>query len=305
MAAERNDNQLNDNPIIDSFLDALWMEKGLSQNTLSSYRLDLTHFDQWLHAVGKKLFDVQKSNIEDYLAFRLKKKQSARSTARLLSCLRGFFRYQLRESRIAIDPTLEIDSPKLGRPLPKSLSEEDVEALLDAPDSNEPIELRDRAMLELLYASGLRVTELVSLHIGQLSMSQGVVRVMGKGSKERLVPTGEEALHWLQKFMQQGRPLLLGSKMSEVLFPSKRGTMMTRQTFWYRIKLYANRAGINKSLSPHTLRHAFATHLINHGADLRIVQMLLGHSDLSTTQIYTHVAQARMQELHAMHHPRG
>ena len=295
----------NDNPVIDLYLDALFMEKGLSQNTLASYRRDLIHFDRWLAAQSVSLLKVKKTDIGSYLSFRLQKKQSARSTARLLSCLRGFYQYQLRESKISLDPTLDIESPKLPRTLPKSLSEADVEALLAAPDITEPIELRDRAMLELLYASGLRVTELVSIQVGQLSMTQGVVRVMGKGSKERLVPTGEEALLWLQRYMQQGRPLLLGAKMSDVMFPSKRGTMMTRQTFWHRIKIYAQRAGITRPLSPHTLRHAFATHLINHGADLRVVQLLLGHSDLSTTQIYTHVARERMKELHAAHHPRG
>jgi integrase/recombinase XerD len=281
------------------------MERGLSKNTLSSYRLDLKHFDEWLLDNGRELVAAEKSQIIDYLSFRLKSKKSARSTARLLSCLRGFYRYLLRESAITTDPTLDIDSPKLGRPLPKTLSEEDVEALLEAPNTDDPLELRDRAMLELLYASGLRVTELVSLLMGQISLSQGVVRVMGKGSKERLVPTGEIALYWLQNYLRSGRPVMLGSKLSEVVFPSKRGTMMTRQTFWHRVKLYALRAGINKPLSPHTLRHAFATHLINHGADLRVVQLLLGHSDLSTTQIYTHVAKARMKELHAEHHPRG
>ena len=295
----------NDNPVIDLYLDALFMEKGLSQNTLASYRRDLIHFDRWLATQSVSLLKVKKTDIGSYLSFRLQKKQSARSTARLLSCLRGFYQYQLRESKISLDPTLDIESPKLPRTLPKSLSEADVEALLAAPVITEPIELRDRAMLELLYASGLRVTELVSIQLGQLSMTQGVVRVMGKGSKERLVPTGEEALLWLQRYMQQGRPLLLGAKLSDVMFPSKRGTMMTRQTFWHRIKIYAQRAGITRPLSPHTLRHAFATHLINHGADLRVVQLLLGHSDLSTTQIYTHVARERMKELHAAHHPRG
>ncbi len=294
-----------DNLLIDSFLDSMWMEKGLSKNTLSSYRLDLKYFDQWLTEIGQTMVTVDKSHIIAYLSRRLETKKSARSTARLLSCLRGFYRYLVRESIITVDPTLDIDSPKLGRPLPKSLSEEDVETLLEAPDTDDPLELRDRAMLELLYASGLRVTELISLQLGQISMSQGVVRVMGKGSKERLVPTGEVALHWLQRYIQSGRPLLLGAKLSEVVFPSKRGNMMTRQTFWHRVKLYATRAGINKPLSPHTLRHAFATHLINHGADLRVVQLLLGHSDLSTTQIYTHVARARMKSLHGEHHPRG
>jgi integrase/recombinase XerD len=296
---------MNENPIIDSYLDALWMEKGLSQNTLSSYRRDLSQFDQWLQRVPCKLLLVKKGDIEQYLSCRLKKKLSARSTARLISCLRGFYQHQLRESRISSDPTLDIDSPQLGRPLPKSLSEQDVEALLEAPDTDVPLELRDKAMLELLYASGLRVTELVSLTVGQFSVNQGVVRVMGKGSKERLVPAGEEALLWLQCYMRQSRPLLLGSKMSDVMFPSRRGLMMTRQTFWHRVKLYAQRAEITRPLSPHTLRHAFATHLINNGADLRVVQLLLGHSDLSTTQIYTHVARERMKSLHAKHHPRG
>jgi integrase/recombinase XerD len=298
-------NLKTETPIIDSYLDALWMEKGLSQNTLSSYRRDLSQFDDWLNKSGVTLLAVQQSHIEGYLGWRLQKKISARSTARLLSCLRGFYQYQLRESKIHLDPTLQIESPKLGRPLPKSLSEQDVEDLLNAPNPDEPIELRDRAMLELLYASGLRVTELVSLQLGQVSMNQGVVRIMGKGSKERLVPMGEEALYWLKRYVQESRPVLLGPRLTEVVFPSKRGSLMTRQTFWYRIKIYAARAGIHQSLSPHTLRHAFATHLINHGADLRVVQLLLGHSDLSTTQIYTHVARERMKSLHASHHPRA
>jgi integrase/recombinase XerD len=291
--------------VVDGYLDALWMEKGLSGNSLASYRRDLQQFSRWLAARNSTLLAASDADIRAYLAARLQDKLSARSTARLLSCLRGFYQYQLRENRIVIDPSLDVESPKLGRPLPKSLSEADVESLLAAPDTDNPLELRDRAMLELLYASGLRVTELVSLQLGQLSVSQGVVRVTGKGSKERLVPTGEEALAWLDRFIRHGRPLLLGARLSEVVFPSRRGTMMTRQAFWHRIKLYAARAGIEKPLSPHTLRHAFATHLINHGADLRVVQLLLGHSDLSTTQIYTHVAQQRMKELHGMHHPRG
>lgn len=295
----------NCSPLIDAFLDAIWMERGVSENTLSSYRQDLMQFNQWLLDQQATMLAVRKNDIEAYLAFRLMRKISARSTARLLSCLRGFYQYQLRESRISLDPTLDIDSPKMGRPLPKSLSEQDVEALLNAPDTNEPLELRDKAMLELLYASGLRVTELITLQVGQLSVNQGVVRVMGKGSKERLVPTGEEALDWLQRYMKDGRPALLGARMSDTMFPSRRGSVMTRQTFWYRIKIYAQRAGIRQSLSPHTLRHAFATHLINNGADLRVVQLLLGHSDLSTTQIYTHVAKERMKDLHAQHHPRG
>jgi integrase/recombinase XerD len=296
---------MTDNPIIDRYIDAMWMEKGLSDNTLQSYRRDLKQFDEWLHKCSAGLLKVSRDQVMGYLASKIEKGDSPRSTARQLSCLRGFYQYQLRESAIAVDPTLEVESPKLGRPLPKSLSEQDVEALLAAPDTDDSLELRDRAMLELLYASGLRVTELVSLQMGQLSMAQGVVRVVGKGSKERLVPTGEEALFWLQKYFQYGRPELLGERVSDVVFPSRRGTQMTRQTFWHRIKQYAARAGIRKTLSPHTVRHAFATHLINHGADLRVVQLLLGHSDLSTTQIYTHVARERMKDLHAKHHPRG
>nr|WP_083921362.1 site-specific tyrosine recombinase XerD [Dasania marina] len=291
--------------IIDNYLDAIWMEKGLSQNTLTSYRRDLKQYAVFLQANKQTLLAAGQAEVFDYLGQARGQGKSARSTARLLSCLRGFYQYQLREAHISVNPTLDIDSPKLGRSLPKILTEADVDNLLSEPDVDNPLELRDKAMLELLYASGLRVTELVTLTLGQVSVAQGVVRVMGKGSKERLVPTGEEALHWLKRYSQTARPVLLGHKMSEVMFPSRRGDMMTRQTFWHRIKLYAQRAGIQRPLSPHTLRHAFATHLINHGADLRVVQLLLGHSDLSTTQIYTHVARARMKELHAQHHPRG
>lgn len=291
--------------IVDSYLDAIWMEKGLSQNTLSSYRRDLMQFSDFLLKRKTALLQAAQADVFDYLGRAREQGKSARSTARLLSCLRGFYQYQLRESAVVINPTLDIDSPKLGRSLPKTLTEADVETLLQEPNVDDALELRDKAMLELLYASGLRVTELVTLTLAQLSAAQGVVRVVGKGSKERLVPTGEEALFWLKEYLQKGRSELLAGKVNDVMFPSRRGTMMTRQTFWHRIKLYASRAGISKPLSPHTLRHAFATHLINHGADLRVVQLLLGHSDLSTTQIYTHVARARMKELHAMHHPRG
>ena len=293
-------------PDIEGFIDAMWMEKGLSNNTLSSYRRDLRQFHDWLAKVhGDTITQATRSSLQAYLGARLKQGQSPRSTARFLSCARGFYHYLLREGRITLDPTLDVDSPRLGRPLPKALSEVEVDRLLQAPDLEQALELRDRTMLELLYACGLRVTELTSLQMVQLSMNQGVVRVFGKGSKERLVPVGEEALRWLQRYLAGPRGELLKGVPSEVLFPSRRGTQMTRQTFWYRIKIYAQRAGIKKHLSPHTLRHAFATHLLNHGADLRVVQMLLGHSDLSTTQIYTHVAQQRMQELHEQHHPRG
>ena len=230
---------------------------------------------------------------------------NARSSARFLSCIRGFYRFLLREKNIAHDPTLDIQSPKLGRSLPKFLTENEVEKLLASPDLSDPIGLRDRAMLELLYACGLRVSELTGLTVGSLNLRQGVVRVTGKGNKERLIPMGQEAMLWIERYSTEARLSLLDNQPAEILFPSNRAQPMTRQTFWHRIKLYAKKADIRTPLSPHTLRHAFATHLLNHGADLRVVQLLLGHSDLSTTQIYTHVAQARMQALHAQHHPRG
>lgn len=294
-----------EHPLIDQFLDALWLEKGLADNTRDAYRSDLALFNGWLKEQGVELPHAGRELILDHLAWRLEQGYKPRSTARFLSGVRGFYRYLLREKLIGLDPTLQVEMPQLGRPLPKSLSEADVEALLQAPDLSEPIGQRDRAMLEVLYACGLRVTELVSLTLDQVNLRQGVLRVMGKGSKERLVPMGEEAVVWIERYLRDGRNELLGGRPSDVLFPSQRGEQMTRQTFWHRIKHQALVAGIDKSLSPHTLRHAFATHLLNHGADLRVVQMLLGHSDLSTTQIYTHVARARLQELHALHHPRG
>lgn len=289
-----------------AYLDALWMERGLSENTLAAYRRDLMQYRQWLADRGRPgLLQAGAGDLQAWLGHGLRDGRSPRSSARMLSCLRGFYRYQVREGRLAEDPSAAIDGPRLGRPLPRSLSERDVEALLAAPDSEIPLECRDRAMLELLYACGLRVSELVGLRVDQVSFNQGVVRVVGKGSKERLVPMGEEALGWLQVYLGGPRAVLLGARPSDALFPGRQGAPMTRQAFWYRIKLYARRAGIRASLSPHTLRHAFATHLLNHGADLRVVQMLLGHSDLSTTQIYTHVARQRLQDLHARHHPRG
>jgi integrase/recombinase XerD len=292
-------------PDIEHYIDAMWMERGLSDNTLSAYRRDLSQYQQWLESRQSSIIRADRADLQTYLGACLKKGQSQRSTARFMSCARSFYRFLLREGRLQDDPTLDVDSPKLGRPLPKSLSEQDIDRLLEAPDTQLALEFRDRAMLELLYACGLRVSELTSLQLVQVSLNQGVVRVFGKGNKERLVPMGEEALSWLQRFMAGPRSELLKGIPSDVVFPSRRGTQMTRQTFWYRIKIYARRAEINKPLSPHTLRHAFATHLLNHGADLRVVQMLLGHSDLTTTQIYTHVAKQRMQELHAKHHPRG
>ncbi|MEH6472183.1 MAG: site-specific tyrosine recombinase XerD [Halopseudomonas sp.] len=290
---------------IEAYLEAVWHEKGLSDNTLSSYRRDLKAFAAWLAESEQTLMEAERADILRYLNVRLRKRYSPSSTARMLSCLRGFFRYQLREQQIEHDPTLQVESPKLGRPLPQVLTEVEVDELLAAPDPQDPIGFRDRVMLELLYACGLRVTELISLQVSMVNMRQGVVRVMGKGSKERLVPLGEEALEWLARYLRQGRVMLLKRADSEVLFPSSRGQQMTRQTFWYRVKHYAAEAGIDKPISPHTLRHAFATHLLNHGADLRVVQLLLGHSDLSTTQIYTHIAQQRLQSLHQKHHPRG
>ncbi|TDV46417.1 tyrosine recombinase XerD subunit [Pseudomonas graminis] len=294
-----------DHPMIDRFLDALWLEKGLSDNTRDAYRSDLALFNGWLQEKGVDLMSVSREAILDHLGWRVDNGYKPRSTARLLSGVRGFYRYLLREKLIAVDPTLQVDMPQLGKPLPKSLSEADVEALLAAPDLSDAIGQRDRAMLEVLYACGLRVTELISLTLEQVNLRQGVLRIMGKGSKERLVPMGEEAIVWVERYMRDARHELLNGRPSDVLFPSQRGEQMTRQTFWHRIKHQAKVAGIGKSLSPHTLRHAFATHLLNHGADLRVVQMLLGHSDLSTTQIYTHVARARLQEIHAKHHPRG
>ena len=291
--------------VIDRFIDGLWLERGLSENTLAAYRRDVAQYHEWLVTDGGDLLAADAAQLQLFLGKRLSAGTSPRSTARFLSSLRSFYRWALQENLITEDPSLRIESPKQGKPLPKSLSESDVEKLLEMPDLDRVVEFRDRTMLELLYACGLRVSELVGLTMSQVSLNQGVIRVMGKGSKERLVPMGEEALVWLQRYTRGPRVDLLQGRPSDVLFPSNRGTAMTRQAFWYRIKIYGERAGIQSHLSPHTLRHAFATHLLNHGADLRVVQMLLGHSDLSTTQIYTHVARQRMQELHASHHPRG
>jgi integrase/recombinase XerD len=295
----------SDQQLIDTYLDAVWMEKGLSLNTLDAYRRDLHTFGVWLVSISQTLVGAGRSDVQHYLAHRFEEGLAARSTARQLSCLRGFYRYLLRENRVQEDPTALVDNPKLGRPLPKSLSESDVESLLAAPDTDTPIGLRDRTMLEVLYATGLRVSELVGLKLHQVNTRQGVVRVFGKGSKERMVPLGDEALSWLDRYVKNSRPVLLNDVQSDVLFPSTRAREMTRQTFWHRLKQHVQQAGIDKHLSPHTLRHAFATHLLNHGADLRVVQLLLGHSDLSTTQIYTHVASSRMKSLHEQHHPRG
>lgn len=294
-----------DSQLIAEYLDAIWMEKGLSQNTQESYRRDLQQFASWLAQNGVGLLGANAIWIQQYLDEQLQGRLSSRTAARFLSCARGFYRYLLRENAVAENPLALIDNPKLFRSLPKSLSEADVEALLAAPDLDDPVGLRDRTMLEVLYACGLRVSELVDLTMPQINLRQNVVRVLGKGSKERLIPMGEEASAWLARYLREARPVLLNNVPDEVVFPSSRAQPMTRQTFWYRIKHWAVVAGINKNLSPHTLRHAFATHLLNHGADLRVVQLLLGHSDLSTTQIYTHIAKVRMKQQHAEHHPRG
>jgi integrase/recombinase XerD len=293
--------------LIDAFLDALWMEHGLSENTLTAYAHDLKGLGAWLMSTaGRGLLEVSRADLQAYLAHRFVSGTTARSAARLLSSLRRFYRYQLREGRIQSDPTALLESPRLGRPLPASLGEQEVEALLAAPQTDTVAGLRNRAMLELLYACGLRVSELVGLALGQLNLRQGAIRVSGKGHKERMVPMGEQALDWLGQYLARARPALLRPGVgSEAVFLTNRGRGMTRQAFWYMVKRYAREAGIDKPLSPHTLRHAFATHLLNRGADLRVVQMLLGHSDLSTTQIYTHVARVRLQALHGRHHPRG
>ncbi|MEO1081528.1 MAG: site-specific tyrosine recombinase XerD [Pseudomonadota bacterium] len=291
--------------LVGRFLDALWLERGLSDNTLAAYRRDLASFERWAEARELSISAAQRSDLQAYLAHMLAARKSPRSAARSLSCLRGFFRYLLREGLRGDDPTLDLDGMRTGRPLPKTLSEAEVEALLAAPDTDTALGLRDRCMLELLYACGLRVSELTGLGVSGVSLNQGAVRVRGKGGKERLVPMGEEALLWLGRYMKHARPDLLAGHTSEALFPGRAGAPMTRQTFWHRIKRHARTAQIERPLSPHVLRHAFATHLVNNGADLRVVQLLLGHSDLSTTQIYTHVARERLRQLHEKHHPRG
>jgi integrase/recombinase XerD len=291
--------------LLDDFIDRLWLEEGLSRNTLESYRRDLAQFTEWLEKnAGKTLLQTERAHIERYLAARFPQVKP-RSISRLVASLRRLYRFLLREGRITADPTLQIASPKLPRSLPKSLGEDEVVALLNAPDDAQPLGLRDRAMLETLYATGLRVSELVGLKVSEVSLQEGVVRATGKGSKTRLVPLGEEALDWISRYLGESRPLILAGQLSDSLFVTQRGSAMTRQAFWYLIKRYARLAGIAKPMSPHVLRHAFATHLLNHGADLRVVQMLLGHADISTTQIYTHVARERLKQLHAQHHPRG
>jgi len=292
--------------LIDEFIGSLLMEYGLSQNTLSAYRSDLIQLDRWLQKSNIELLNATQIDLESYITYRFESGVKKRTSARILSSIRRFYQYLLRESIITGDASAQLESPKLGRSLPKTLSEDDVDALLMAPDVKQPLGLRDRAMLELLYASGLRVSELVNIRIDQINLNQGVIRVVGKGDKERLIPMGEEAVDWIEHFIKEARPQILEKRdMTDALFPSRLGRAMSRQAFWQLIKRYASMADINKPLSPHVLRHAFATHLLNHGADLRVVQLLLGHNSLTTTQIYTHIAKERLKSIHAQHHPRG
>lgn len=287
---------------IERFVDRMWLERGLSRNTQASYRSDLALFSRWLLPRGGGLVAASELEIRDYLAAR---RLHARSQARLLSSLRQFYRHLNADRQREDDPTAQLESPKLGLRLPTTLSEKDVERLLEAPPTDEALGLRDRAMLELMYASGLRVSELVGLKTTSVNAAAGAVMMSGKGGKERIVPVGEIALRWLERYLRESRPELVDRQASDWLFVTRRGGPMTRQNFWLLIKRYAEQAGVRSALSPHTLRHAFATHLLEHGADLRAVQSLLGHADLSTTQIYTHVAKQRLRELHRSHHPRG
>ncbi|NOY66209.1 MAG: site-specific tyrosine recombinase XerD [Gammaproteobacteria bacterium] len=306
MASSRFNNiNSDDKMIIETFSDMLWMERGLSKNTLASYTNDLSGLSEWLKPQSILLVDVNREQLLAYLSYCIGQGFKTRTTARLLSSVRRFYQYLVREKIINEDPSSRIDAPKLGRPLPETLTEEEVTRLLDAPDINTLEGYRDRVMLEVLYATGLRVSELIGLTTDQLNLRQGVLRVTGKGNKERLVPLGEESMEWLEKYFQGARIELLKQTLCEALFVTRRGGAMTRQAFWYALKRYAVIAEIKTNMSPHTLRHAFATHLLNHGADLRVVQLLLGHSDLSTTQIYTHIAKERLKDLHRQHHPRG
>jgi integrase/recombinase XerD len=292
-------------PAIGRFLDAVWMERGLSQNTLAAYRADLTALARWLEERHIAVTATSRVDLLGFIAWRVECGARPRSTARQLSSFRRFFRFLVREGTVSDDPTAQIAMPKIGRSLPRSLTEDEVEALLAAPVVTDPLGHRDRTMLEVLYATGLRVSELVNLKHSQVNANQGVIRIVGKGNRERLIPLGDESVRWLAEFAKGPRAEILLERQTEYMFPTRRGDRMTRQAFWHIIKRYAQKAGVQKDLSPHTLRHAFATHLLNRGADLRVVQMLLGHSDLSTTQIYTHVARERLKELHAQHHPRG
>jgi integrase/recombinase XerD len=303
---QKKDNLLNDDKVlIERFLDSIWMEKGLSDNTLCSYRTDLNLLKKSLINKNINLDNVSKIDLLDYLSDELSAGAKPKSSARKISTFRQFYRFLLREKVIKEDPTLQVDMPKIGRHLPESLTEKEVELILNKPDYKQPLGSRDKAMLELLYATGVRVSELTNLMITQVNFNQQVIRIVGKGDRERLVPMGDESIFWLNKYIALGRLEILNGRQTDYLFPTRSSDHMSRQAFWHIIKRYANQAGIKKKLSPHTLRHAFATHLLNHGADLRIVQLLLGHSDISTTQIYTHIAKERMKDLHSKHHPRG
>ena len=294
-----------DRQLLEAFLDSVWAERGLSENTLNSYRYDLQRLAAHLRRRERTLASATREDLLGYLASQVEEGRSPRSLSRYLSGFRQFYRWLLREGRITEDPSALIDSPRLGRGLPKALGEDQVEALLEAPDTDRPLGLRDRAMLELMYATGLRVSELVRLELVGLNLNQGVVRVTGKGGKERLVPLGEEAMAWLRRYLAEARPELLRGGESAEVFVTARRSGMTRQAFWHAVRKYARAAGVTQAVSPHMLRHSFATHLLNHGADLRVVQLLLGHSDLSTTQIYTHIAREGLKQLHRKHHPRG
>jgi len=292
--------------MIDQFLDTIWMERGLSKNTLAAYRADLTALSRWMDSRdGTHIATAERADLLAFIGERAEKGARPRSTARQLSSFRRFFRFLVREGRLDDDPTSNIQMPKIGRTLPKTLTESQVEDLLNAPNTDEALGFRDRTMLEVLYATGLRVTELINLKISQVNVNQGVVRIVGKGDRERLIPLNEDSTDWINRFVKGARLEILLERQTDYLFPTRRGDRMTRQAFWHIIKRYARKAKIGKELSPHSLRHAFATHMLNHGADLRVVQMLLGHSDLSTTQIYTHVARERLKNLHSSHHPRS
>ncbi len=291
--------------LLDRFIDAMWSEQGLARNTLAAYGADLRLLEKWLAERGKGLTEAGKMDLLAFISERIAGGVHPRTLSRQLSTARRFYGYLVREGLVERDPTAQIESPRIGRPLPHGLTEREVENLLAAPSLSDPLGVRDRCMLEVLYATGLRVSELVNLSLGQLSLANGVLRIEGKGSKERLTPLGEEAADWVRRFLDGARREILGEKVSEALFPTRRGKAMTRQAFWQRLRKHGAAAGITQGLSPHSLRHAFATHLLDHGADLRVVQLLLGHSSLSTTQIYTQVARKRLRDLHRRHHPRA
>ena len=301
-----SDDQKNkESKMIDSFLDSLWLEQGLSKSTLDAYRSDLKLLKVWAKNRELKMDEISRPDLLEFIAFKAEQGSSARTSARMLSSLRRFYTYLMQQEIISTNPTDKISMPKIGRSLPVLLTENEVLKLIKAPNTKKPLGFRDRVMLELLYATGLRVSELVKLEVNQVNLNQGYLRVMGKGDKERLVPMGKTAKRWMKNYLNGPIQEILNDRQSDCLFPTRTSTSISRQAFWQIIKKYAMKVGISAKLSPHSLRHAFATHLINHGADLRVVQMLLGHSDLSTTQIYTHIAQHRLKDLHEKHHPRG